>query len=93
MRAHPCYAMRKWPVPCTGTKGGGTPGDTSWVWQLNTQPDGTTRLITRKRSRIRWTPTPIAFSGLRELGDFWMIRKMQHGLRELAEGGVAGGSE
>ena len=68
----------------------GTPGDTSWVWQLDTQPDGTTRLITRIRSRIRWTPMSIAFSGLMELGDFWMIRKMLHGLRERAEGGVAG---
>ena len=65
----------------------GTPGDTSWVWQLDTQPDGTTRLITRIRSRIRWTPMSIAFSGLIELGDFWMIRKMLHGLRERAEGG------
>ena len=68
----------------------GTPGDTSWVWQLDTQPDGTTRLITRIRSRIRWTPMSIAFSGLMELGDFWMIRKMLHGLRERAEGEVAG---
>jgi hypothetical protein len=68
----------------------GTPGDTSWVWQLDTQPDGTTRLITRIRSRIQWTPMSIAFSGLMELGDFWMIRKMLHGLRERAEGGVAG---
>jgi hypothetical protein len=68
----------------------GTPGDTSWVWQLDTQPDGTTRLITRIRSRIRWTPMSIAFSGLMELGDFWMIRKMLHGLRERAERGVAG---
>jgi len=68
----------------------GTPGDTSWVWQLDRQPDGTTRLITRIRSRIRWTPMSIAFSGLVELGDFWMIRKMLHGLQERAEGGVAG---
>ena len=68
----------------------GTPGDTSWVWQLDTQPDGTTRLITRIRSRIRWTPMSIAFSGLMELGDFWMIRKMLHGLRERVEGDVAG---
>jgi hypothetical protein len=30
----------------------------------------------------------IAFSGLMELGDFWMIRKRLHGLRERAEGGV-----
>ena len=64
----------------------GTPGDTSWVWQLETQPDGTTRLVTRIRSRIRWTPMSIAFSVLMELGDFWMIRKMLHGLRERAEG-------
>ena len=68
----------------------GTPGDTSWVWQLDTQPDGTTRLITRIRSRIRWTPMSIAFSGLMEFGDFWMIRKMLHGLRERAEGGATG---
>jgi len=51
------------------------------------KPDGTTRLITRIRSRIRWTPMSIAFSALMELGDFWMIRKMLHGLRERAEGG------
>jgi hypothetical protein len=63
--------------------------DTSWVWQLDSLPDGTTRLVTRIRSRIRWTPMSIAFSGLMELGDFWMIRKMLHGLRERAEGGVA----
>ena len=67
-----------------------TPGETSWVWQLDTRPDGTTRLITRIRSRVRWTAMSIAFSGLTELGDFWMIRKMLHGLRERAEAGEAG---
>jgi len=67
----------------------GTRGDTSWVWQLDRQPDGTTRLVTRIRSRLRWTPMAIAFSGLMELGDFWMIRKMLHGLRERAESDVA----
>ncbi len=67
-----------------------TPGDMSWVWQLDTRPDGTTRLITRIRSRVRWTPMSIAFSGLTELGDFWMIRKMLHGLRERAEAREAG---
>ena len=65
----------------------GTPGDTSWVWQLDTGPDGTTRLITRIRSRIRWTPMSIELSGLMEVGDFWMIRKMLQGLRERAEVG------
>ena len=63
----------------------GTPGDTTWVWQLDTQPDGTTRLLTRIRSGVRWTPASIAFSVLLEVGDFWMIRKMLKGLRERAE--------
>lgn len=69
----------------------GTPGDTTWVWQLDTQSDGTTRLITRIRSRIRWTPMSIAFSALLEVADFWMIRKMLTGLRERAENGGAQG--
>lgn len=59
----------------------GTPGDTSWVSQLDPGPGGTTRLVTRIRSRIRWTPMSIAFSALMEVGDFWMIRKMLYGLR------------
>lgn len=66
----------------------GTPGDTTWVWQLDPQADGTTRLLTRIRSRIRWTPMSIVFSGLLEVGDFWMIRKMLVGLRERAEHGA-----
>lgn len=63
----------------------GTPGDTSWVWQLDALADGTTRLLTRIRFRIRWTPVSIAFAGLLELADFWMIRRMLAGLRERAE--------
>jgi hypothetical protein len=63
----------------------GTPGDTTWAWQLNLQPDGTTRLLTRIRSRLRLTPMSIAFSALLEVGDFWMIRKMLVGLRGRAE--------
>src|SRR5215207_8825247 len=34
---------------------------TSWVWQLDPLPDGTTRVITRIRSRIRPEPMSIAF--------------------------------
>ena len=66
----------------------GTPDDTSWVWQLDGLPDGTTRVITRIRSRIHWTPMSIAFSALLEIVDFWMIRKMLHGLRQRAESGA-----
>jgi hypothetical protein len=65
----------------------GTPGDTTWVWQLDARPDGTTRLLTRIRSRIRFTPMSITFSILMEVADFWMIRKMLIGLRERAENG------
>jgi len=63
----------------------GTPGDTSWVWQLDARPDGA-RVITRIRSRIRWQPISIAYSVLMEIGDFWMIRKMLLNLRDRAEG-------
>ncbi|WP_159829309.1 hypothetical protein [Arthrobacter sp. 9AX] len=63
----------------------GTPGDASWVWQLDEVANGTTRLITRIRSRMRWAPMSILFSLLLEVADFWMIRKMLTGLRERAE--------
>jgi hypothetical protein len=63
----------------------GTPGDTSWLWHLEPGPAGTTRLITRIRSRIRWSPMSIAFAVLIEVADFWMIRKMLLNLRQRAE--------
>ena len=66
----------------------GTPGDTSWVWRLEATSEGT-RVITRIRSRIRWTPISLAFSVLLEVADFWMIRKMLLNLRERAEGRAA----
>jgi hypothetical protein len=66
----------------------GTPGDTSWVWRLEATSEGT-RVITRIRSRIRWTPMSLAFSVLLEVADFWMIRKMLLNLRERAEGRAA----
>lgn len=63
----------------------GTPGDTSWVWLLDFQPDGTTRLITRVRSRYRWLSPTIVFSMLLEFADIWMIRRMLLNLRERVE--------
>lgn len=53
----------------------GTPGDTTWAWQLTANPDGSTRLITRVRSRYRWLSPSIAFSALVEFADVWMMRK------------------
>jgi hypothetical protein len=67
----------------------GTPGDTTWTWQLDAHPDGSTRLITRVRSRYRWLSPSIAFSALLEFGDIWMMRKMLLNLRDRAEGRVA----
>jgi hypothetical protein len=64
----------------------GTPGDTTWSWRLNRNPDGSTRLITRVRSRYRWWSPSIAFSVLLEFADIWMMRKMLRNLRDRAEG-------
>jgi hypothetical protein len=64
----------------------GTPEDTTWTWQLDANPDGSTRLITRVRARYRWLSPSIAFSALVEFGDIWMMRKMLLNLRDRAEG-------
>lgn len=63
----------------------GTLGDTSWAWVLDPQPDGTTRVITRVRSRYRWLSPSIAFSLLLEFADIWMMRRMLLNLRERVE--------
>jgi hypothetical protein len=62
----------------------GTP-DSTWTWQLDAAPDGSTRLITRVRSRYRWLSPSIAMSLLVELTDIWMMRKMLMNLRDRAE--------
>ncbi|WP_418606201.1 hypothetical protein [Georgenia sp. SUBG003] len=64
----------------------GTPGDTTWTWQLDPRQDGRTRVITRVRSRYRWLSPAILFSALLEFGDIWMMRKMLLNLRDRAEG-------
>ncbi len=63
----------------------GTLPDTTWLWVLEPRTDGTTRLITRIRSRYRWSSPTIGFSMLIEFADIWMIRKMLLNLRERAE--------
>ena len=67
----------------------GTPGESTWTWQLDANPDGSTRLITRVRSRYRWASPSIAMSMLVEFTDIWMMRKMLLNLRARAEGRVA----
>jgi hypothetical protein len=63
----------------------GTAGDTSWAWCLEPDPYGSTRLITRVRSRYRWLSPSIAFSLLLEFADIWMMRKMLLNLRDRVE--------
>jgi hypothetical protein len=63
----------------------GTPGETSWVWLLESQPDGTTRVLTRVRSRYRWMSATIFFSLLLEFADIWMMRRMLLNLRNRIE--------
>lgn len=63
----------------------GTPGDTTWSWRLEAQEDGATRVVTRVRSRYRWTSPTMLFSALLEFADIWMMRKMLLNLRERIE--------
>ena len=62
----------------------GEPGGTTWAWQLDEAGPGSTRLVTRVRSRYRWFSPSIAFSALVEFGDIWMMRKMLLNLKERA---------
>ena len=67
----------------------GTPGETSWVWVLDPQPDGNTRLIVRVRSRAQRRPSSLAFAFLLELADFPMMRRMLLNLRTRIETAAA----
>ncbi len=62
----------------------GDPGGTTWAWHLDETSAGSTRLLTRVRSRYQWFSPSIAFSVLLEFGDIWMMRKMLLNLRERA---------
>lgn len=63
----------------------GSPGETTWEWQLGREPDGSTRLVTRFRSRsVAGIPTaPLA--PLLDVGDTVMMRRMLLTLRDRAE--------
>jgi hypothetical protein len=63
----------------------GTPENATWAWIVDPVTDGSTRLISRVRSRYRWLSPSIAFSALLEFGDFWMMRKMLLNIKERAE--------
>lgn len=65
----------------------GEPGGTTWAWHLDETSSGSTRLLTRVRSRYQWFSPSIAFSVLLEFGDIWMMRKMLLNLKGRASTG------
>ena len=61
--------------------------DSTWVWRLTTNADGSTRLVTRIRACYHWSrPGSAALSILlMEFGDFAMLRTMLHGIKIRSE--------
>ena len=61
-------------------------GLTTWTWTLTQLPEGSTRLVTRIRSRASWRhPSTLVWIPLYELADFPMIRKCLLGIKRRAE--------
>jgi hypothetical protein len=59
---------------------------TSWTWQLTPMSDGTTRLVTRVRSRSTWRhPSTVVWRLLAEVADFPMMRRCLLGIKSRAE--------
>jgi hypothetical protein len=66
-------------------------GFTTWLWSLDAAGPGRTRLLTRVRSRYRWTHPAILFSLLLvEPWDFPMMRKCMMGIKQRAESSLRG---
>jgi len=61
--------------------------DSTWCWTLTDLSGGRTRLVTRIRTRYDWRHPVDAALGvlLMEVGDFPMLRRMLHGIRDRAE--------
>jgi hypothetical protein len=58
----------------------------TWVWTLDPMPDGTTRLVTRIRSRSTWRhPSTVMWLPIVEVADFPMMRKCLLGIKRRAE--------
>ena len=61
------------------------PGGT-WLWLLEPDGAGCTRLVTRLRSRYAWAkPTIVTELILMEIGDPFMMRKCLLGIKQRAE--------
>jgi len=59
---------------------------TTWLWNLDPMPDGSTRLVTRVRARPSWRhPTTAMWLLLFEVADFPLMRKCLLGIKRRAE--------
>jgi len=60
-------------------------GDTSWVWEIHPEGEGSARLITRVRVKYRFFSPAILFNLLIEFFDILMMRKSMLGIKKRAE--------
>jgi hypothetical protein len=61
--------------------------ESTWVWALTELPGGRTRLVTRIHAARDWAKPMLAVGAvlLMEFGDFAMMRRMLHGIKDRAE--------
>ena len=60
-------------------------GDTSWVWEIHPEGEGSARLITRIRVKYRLFSSAVGFNLLVEFFDILMMRKSMLGIKRRAE--------
>jgi hypothetical protein len=60
-------------------------GDSSWVWEIYSEGENHSRLVTRVRVKYRWFSPAILFHLIIEFFDILMIRKCMLGIKRRAE--------
>jgi hypothetical protein len=57
----------------------------SWLWQINQTNDGTTRLLTRLRTKYVWKGVWIIYYLIYDFGDIIMMSKCMKGIKKRAD--------
>jgi hypothetical protein len=57
----------------------------TWLWQLNPSENGTTRLLTRLRTKYNWKGIWIIYYILYDMGDIVMMSKCMMGIKKRAD--------
>lgn len=60
-------------------------GDASWLWYIQSDKDGNSRLITRLRTRYRFFSLWVIYYLLYDIGDIIMMKKCMKGIKRRAE--------